>query len=169
MTRVVAGRLRLARTPCATLAIRVIRSKPENGIARTPWMPWSRIDLDRVLGHGQDDDRDAELGLVDHARRACGPLIRPWSRASTRTTSGRSSLIVGDGPAAVGQDVEQLDPRLGVEQPADVLRDLRDVLDDEQARLVSSDGIGRTIPRGSAADPTRRSRSGGDPGGRVRA
>ena len=39
---------------------------------------------------------------------------------------------------AVGQDVEELDPGLRVEQAADVLRDLGDVLDDEQARLVSS-------------------------------
>ena len=28
-------------------------------------MPCSRVGLDRVLRHGQDDDRDAELGLVD--------------------------------------------------------------------------------------------------------
>ena len=38
--------------------------------------------------------------------------------------------------------------RLGVEQAADVLRDLRDVLDDEQANLVTADAIGATIPRG---------------------
>ena len=41
-----------------------MRSKPENGIARTPWMPL-RGRLDRVLRHGQDDDRDAEAGVVD--------------------------------------------------------------------------------------------------------
>ena len=66
-----------------------------------------------------------------------GPLIRPWSSASTRTTSGRSSRIVRDGPAAVVDDVEQLHPGLRVEQAADVLGDLRNVLDDEQADLVS--------------------------------
>ena len=49
-------------------AIRFIRSKPENGIASTPWMPARRIDLDRVLRHGQDDDRHAEAGLGDLAR-----------------------------------------------------------------------------------------------------
>ena len=48
-----------------TWAIRVIRSKPENGIDSTPWMPTLGVRLDRVLRHGQDDDRDAELGLVD--------------------------------------------------------------------------------------------------------
>ena len=48
-----------------TWPIRVIRSKPENGIDRTPWMPVVGVGLDRVLGHGQDDDRHAELGLVD--------------------------------------------------------------------------------------------------------
>ena len=46
-------------------AIRVIRSKPENGIERTPWMPVRGVGLDRVLGHGQDDDRHAEIRLVD--------------------------------------------------------------------------------------------------------
>ena len=37
---------------------------------------------------------------------------------------------------AVADDVEQLDRGLRVEQPADVLRDLGDVLDDEEADLV---------------------------------
>jgi hypothetical protein len=50
-----------------------------------------------------------------------------------------------DRPAAVGQDLEELDPLLRVEQATDVLRDLRDVFDDEQACL-SLCGIGPTIP-----------------------
>ena len=52
-------------------------------------------------------------------------------------TSGRTSLIVAIAAATFGQDVEELDPGLGVEQPADVLGDLRHVLDDQQARLVT--------------------------------
>ena len=37
---------------------------------------------------------------------------------------------------SVADDVEQLDVRLRVEQAADVLRDLRHVLDEEEADLV---------------------------------
>ena len=68
--RVACERLELLARPSA---IRVIRSKPENGIERTPWMPARRVGLDRVLGHGQDDDRDAELGLVDLLDERRGP------------------------------------------------------------------------------------------------
>ena len=49
-----------------TWAIRVIRSKPENGIEMTPWIAVRDVDLDRVLRDGQHDDRDAELRFVDH-------------------------------------------------------------------------------------------------------
>ena len=53
------------------------------------------------------------------------------------TTSGRSCATWAERLAAVGHDVEQLDLRLRVEQPADVLGDLRDVLDQEEADLAS--------------------------------
>ena len=89
----------------------------------------------------------AELGLVDLLDEL-GPLTRPWSSASTSTTSGRSSLIVAERLAALGQDVEELDRCLRVQQAADVLGDLRDVLDDQQARLVTRCHR-PTIPRGS--------------------
>ena len=42
-----------------------------------------------------------------------------------------------DGAGSFGQDFEQLDAGLRFEEAADVLRDLRDVLDDQQARLVT--------------------------------
>ena len=45
---------------------------------------------------------------------------------------------LGEHLAAVGDDVEQLHRRLRVEQPADVLRDLGDVLDDQQACLIAA-------------------------------
>ena len=59
------------------LPIRVIRSKPENGIDRTPWMPLSGSGSIGFCGHGQDDDRHAELGLVDHLDelRALDPAL----------------------------------------------------------------------------------------------
>jgi hypothetical protein len=43
----------------------------------------------------------------------------------------------GDGPTALRQDLEQFDPRLGVEQAANVMGDLRDVFDDQQAGMVA--------------------------------
>ena len=88
------------------------------------------------------------------------PLTRPWSSASTRTTSGRSSLDLGERLAAVGHDVEQLDRLLRVQQAADVLRDLRHVLDDEEANLVllgPARHRGSTIPRARSRGPTRTS------------
>src|SRR5207245_7975658 len=39
---------------------------------------------------------------------------------------------------SVAEDVEELDLRLGVQQAADVLRHLRDVLDHEEANLVAA-------------------------------
>ncbi len=42
-----------------------------------------------------------------------------------------------DDAASIGQDVEELDPRLRVEQAADVLGDLGDVFDDQEANLVT--------------------------------
>ena len=73
----------------------------------------------------------------------------------------RSELLdLGQDLAAVGQDVEQLDRALRVQQAADVLRHLRDVLDEQQARLVT--GCHRaecTKPTGAAS--ARKSRSAG--------
>ena len=63
---------------------------------------------------------------------------------------------LGDGLAAVGDDVEQLDLSLGVQQAADVLRDLRHVLDDQQANLVAR-WHRPTIPRGRGSGPARTS------------
>ena len=102
-------------------------------------MPFARIGLDRVLRDGQDDDRHAEPRPPGSARRAGRPLTRPWSSASTMTMSGRSWPICGDDLRAVGQDVEELDERLRVEQAADVLRDLGHVLDDEEAVLGATE------------------------------
>ena len=43
-----------------------IRSKPENGIDQDRrGSPPRGIELDRVLGHGQDDDRHADPALVE--------------------------------------------------------------------------------------------------------
>ena len=117
-------------------AIRVIRSKPENGIDRTPWMPVLASGSIGVCGHGQDDDRHAELGVVDHLDEleALDPALE---QRVDEDDVGPHLLDRGERPAAVGQDLEELDPLLRVEQTADVLGDLRDILDDEQARLVT--------------------------------
>jgi hypothetical protein len=67
--------------------------------------------------------------------------------------------------AAVAQDVEELDGALGVQEAADVLRHLRNVLDEEEARLVTGCHRGRVYqarPRWHQArksqSPLRRSR-----------
>ena len=94
-----------------------------------------RIDLDRVLGHGQHDDRDVELGRVDLFDEL-GALDPALEQGVDEHDIGAQLADLGERLAAVGQDVEDLDRLLGVEQAADVLRDLWHVLDDEQARLV---------------------------------
>ena len=67
-----------------------------------------------------------------------GPLIRPWSSASTMHDVRAELADLVQRACAVGEDVEQLDRLLGVQQAADVLRDLRHVLDDQEARLVAA-------------------------------
>ena len=65
-------------------------------------------------------------------------------------TSGRCSAMRFGDLRPVGHDVDQPDRALGVQEPADVLRDLGHVLDEEQANL-----IGRCHPENG----TTRSRS----------
>ena len=95
-----------------------------------------RVGLDGVLRHGQDDDRHAETGLVDllDEARALDPALQ--ERVDDHHV--RPQLLdLEQGLAAFTQDVEQLDLALRVQEAADVLRDLRHVLDDQQACLVT--------------------------------
>ena len=79
--------------------------------------------------------------------------------------SGRSSLIVCDRLGAVGEHVEQLHPCLGIEEAADVLRDLGHVLDDEQARLIGLWHRPDDTTRVAGRDPTTKVRVCGWPSG----
>ena len=76
------------------LPILVMRSKPENGIDSTPWMPRMGSTSTGFWGTVR-----TITGTPNSASwiisTSFGPLMRPWSSASTRTMSGRSSLIVG--------------------------------------------------------------------------
>ena len=138
-------------------------------------MPFAGSGVDRVLGDGQDDDRDAEAGLAQLLDELQA-LDRPWSRASTMTTSGLSCWTWAMTLRAVGHDVEELDCALRVQQAPDVLRDLRDVLDEEQAHLVARchrdecTKAERTRPTGPevrrAADRPARLSAGGRQGAR---
>jgi hypothetical protein len=94
------------------------------------------VDLDRVLGDGEDDHRDAVPGARDllGERQALDPALQ---EGVDEDDVGTKLLDVGQHLRAVAQDVEQLDRALGVEQAADVLGHLRHVLDDEEARLVT--------------------------------
>ena len=56
-------------------------------------------------------------------------------------------------PRPVGDDVEQLDRRLRVEESADVLRDLGDVLDDEESELIRHRADSTTHGRGPCPAP----------------
>ena len=91
MTRVVPTVWRASKS-FLTCAIRVIRSKPENGIDRTPSIPRAGSGSIGFCGTVR-----TITGTSRPASRICstsfGPLTRPWSRASTITTSGRISPI----------------------------------------------------------------------------
>ena len=131
----VAATAELAANSFRTLAIRFMRSNPENGIASTPWMPLRRVDLDRVLRDGQDDDRDAETGGMDLLDEL-GPLDPALEQRVDEDDVRAELADLLERLAAIGQHVEELDRLLRVQEPPDVLRHLRHVLDDEQAGLV---------------------------------
>ena len=117
----------------------------------------SRVGFDRVLRHGQHDDRHAEAGLVDllDEARALDPALE---QRVDEDDVGSELLDLRQRLPALGQDVEQLDLGLRVQKPADVLRDLRHVLDDEQAGLVTSMPSGRRYHAAARQGPYRRSR-----------
>jgi hypothetical protein len=101
--------------------------------------PGVRVDRDGVLGNGQDDDRHLEARLVDLLDEL--GALHPTLEERVDEHDIRSQLAdLGEGLAAVADDVEKLDGRLAVQQPADVLRDLRHVLDDEEPGLIGTAG-----------------------------
>ena len=95
------------------------------------------IGLDRGLGRRQDDDRDPQTS----ESRICSIELRALDAALQERVHqddvGASCWIAAAALCPLADHVEQLDPRLRVQQAADVLRDLRDVLDDQQPRLVA--------------------------------
>src|SRR3954452_376445 len=94
------------------------------------------IGLDRVLRDGEDDDRDSDVGvtdLLDQLRALQAALQQSvhdhdvWPKLLDRR----------EGLRALADHFEQLHPGLGIQQAADVLSDLGDILDDQQPRLVA--------------------------------
>ena len=88
-----------------------------------------------LLRDGEHDHRDLEAGLVDlgHQVHALDPALEQ------RVHQDHVRAELADEPEharPVAHDVQQLDRGLRVEQAADVLRDLGDVLDDEETDLV---------------------------------
>ena len=107
MTRVSPDRRSSRRTPCGRPAMRFIRSNPENGIDRTPWMPALGVHLDRVLRHGQHDDRARPARRVDLLDEL--GALDPALQQRIDQHDVRAELAdLGDRLAAVAQDVEQL-------------------------------------------------------------
>ena len=125
-----------------------------------------RIGLDRLLGHRQDDDRDARPGGMELADER-GPLDPALEQRVDDHHVGPELGDLGRHLRAIGHDVQQLDLLLGVQQAPDVLTDLRDVLDDEQADLIGGGhradytkptSLSRLVPGGhGSTGGTRRS------------
>ena len=128
--------------------------------------PLPDVDRDRLLRDRQHDDGDARARLVElvDERHALDPALQ--ERVHEHDVGPQLRHQTGD-PRPVGDDVEQLDRRLRVEQPADVLRDLGDVLDDEESDLIRhrADSTTRSGPRRPAPkvppDPAARGMAGG--------
>ena len=97
------------------------------------------VDVDRVLRDRQDDHRDAEAGLAELLDEL-GALDPALEQVVDEDDVGPQLADLGQRLAAVADDVEQLHRLLRVEQPADVLRDLGDVLDDQEACLIAATG-----------------------------
>ena len=95
----------------------------------------SRRRFDRVLGHGQHDDGNDEVELAQlvDERHALDAALE--QRIDEHDVWAQL-LDLADGLGPVGDDVQQLDRGLRREQPADVLGDLRDVLNEKQPNLV---------------------------------
>ncbi len=99
----------------------------------------ARVAADRVLGHGQHDDGDPEAGLAELGDDLLA--LRPTLEEPVDDDDVGPELAgLGDGAAAVGDDVDELHLRLGAEQPAHVLGHLGDVLDEEQADRAGGGG-----------------------------
>ena len=119
-----------------TPLIRLMRSKPGERHRQDAVDAPLRIGLDGILRHGQDDDRHPEAGFVDLLDEA--RALHPALQERVDDHDVRSQFLdLEQGLAAFTQDVEQLDLALCVQEAADVLGDLRHVLDDQQACLVT--------------------------------
>ena len=108
-------------------------------------------------GHGQDDDRDAEVGLVDllDELEALDPCPGAARRRGRRPAGAAGSVAMAFEPSA--STSSSLTVGLRVQQAADVLRDLGHVLDDEQARLITRSHRADDTTGHATARPTRRS------------
>ena len=116
------------------------------------------VRVDRRLGNGQDDDGHAQLRIADllHELGALDPALQE----RVDQDDVRPQLLdLRQRLGALADHVEQLDLRLRVQQPADVLGDLRHVLDDQQARLVAGCHRGDDTKFPSRTRPDRMSGS----------
>ena len=92
---------------------------------------------DRVLRDGEHDDRRPAARAWRICWATCWPLTRPWSSASTITTSGCISptLATARSPAVTTSSILICD--WAPEQRPDVGRDLRDVLHHQEPDLFA--------------------------------
>ena len=97
--------------------------------------PGGGVRLDRALRNREHDEGDRRPDLADELDHATGlgpALEQPVDDHHVRT----QLLDLRRRPAAVRDDVDELDGLLGVEEAADILGDLRHVLHEEEANLA---------------------------------
>ena len=91
-------------------------------------------DLHRLLGHRDDDDGHAQAGLAHPLGDLEAVDLALQQRVDHEHVGAQLADLV-EHDAAVGHGIEQAHLLLVLQQVADVLRDLGDVLDQQQADL----------------------------------
>ena len=126
----------------------------------------SMVGLDRVLGHGQDDDRDAELRLVDLLDEL-GALDPALEQGVDQDDVGPELPDRGDDPAPSVRTSSSLTRACALSRPR-MYWATCGTSSTMSRRVWSLGGHPPTIPRGVAPGlPTRRSRSDHGPTGRA--
>ena len=123
-----------ARCSAVTACSMFMNSKPEKGISRTRSDTHAAADDDRLLGHGQHDDRQVHARTADRL----GDLQAVLAPGEQRIDDQHVRLLLADlldHGRAVRDDIEQLHRRLRVEHATDVTRHLADILYEEQPDL----------------------------------
>ena len=102
--------------------------------------------LDRPLGHRDEDDRQVDAGRPDPLQQLQAAQLALEQGVDHEHVRPHLGDLI-ERLTAIGQHIQQLHLILSVQQIPDVLRDLGDVLDEEQANMRRRAGHRATIQK----------------------